>query len=257
MIREQTTPSARLHAARLGARIGDALGMPVHGLSHQNVRMYYKGIKELRDDEKRGIAAGTGTAHTARLRCLETALARETAPGACLGSLPRGTSDAAVVAVALAAHSEVLGTLDLAPQAYAAARAHAWAIAHLATADPASFDAAAFWAALRQQAAAAERQAGAPETLALRLGALTPHLGDFPLDLQDACGGTDEAPEQAWAFAVAMFTRNPLLVEGTLLSAVNVGGAAATVGALVGSLLGALHGAEAFPAEWRAGLVGW
>lgn len=38
----------------LGTAVGDALGMPVEGLSHQNIRTYYKGIKEYRDDDKRG-----------------------------------------------------------------------------------------------------------------------------------------------------------------------------------------------------------
>ena len=76
----------------------------------------------------------------------------------------------------------------------------------------------------------------------------------MPLDLADACGGTDDA-ESVWLFATAMFARNPFLVEGTLLPAINVGGQTATVGALVGSLLGALHGAQAFPNAWHDGLA--
>ena len=39
--------------ALLGTAVGDALGMPIEGLSHQNVRTYYKGIKEYRDDDQR------------------------------------------------------------------------------------------------------------------------------------------------------------------------------------------------------------
>lgn len=39
--------------ALLGTAVGDALGMPIEGLSHQNVRTYYKGIKEYRADEER------------------------------------------------------------------------------------------------------------------------------------------------------------------------------------------------------------
>src|SRR5690606_15821429 len=35
----------RALGALLGAAVGDALGMPVDGLSHQNVRLYYKGVK--------------------------------------------------------------------------------------------------------------------------------------------------------------------------------------------------------------------
>lgn len=38
----------------LGTAVGDALGMPIEGLSHQNVRTYYKGIKEYRADDQRG-----------------------------------------------------------------------------------------------------------------------------------------------------------------------------------------------------------
>lgn len=49
----------------LGTAVGDALGMPVEGLSHQNIRTYYKGIKEYRDDEKRGdLQAGQWTDDT-------------------------------------------------------------------------------------------------------------------------------------------------------------------------------------------------
>jgi ADP-ribosylglycohydrolase len=49
----------------LGAAVGDALGMPIEGLSHQNVRTYYKGIKEYRDDDQRGdLDAGQWTDDT-------------------------------------------------------------------------------------------------------------------------------------------------------------------------------------------------
>lgn len=49
----------------LGTAVGDALGMPVEGLSHQNIRTYYKGIKEYRDDDKRGdFSAGQWTDDT-------------------------------------------------------------------------------------------------------------------------------------------------------------------------------------------------
>lgn len=49
----------------LGTAVGDALGMPVEGLSHQNVRTYYKGIKEYRDDDQRGdLDAGQWTDDT-------------------------------------------------------------------------------------------------------------------------------------------------------------------------------------------------
>ena len=49
----------------LGTAVGDALGMPVEGLSHSNVRTYYKGIKEYRDDDQRGdLEAGQWTDDT-------------------------------------------------------------------------------------------------------------------------------------------------------------------------------------------------
>lgn len=49
----------------LGTAVGDALGMPIEGLSHQNVRTYYKGIKEYRDDDQRGdLQAGQWTDDT-------------------------------------------------------------------------------------------------------------------------------------------------------------------------------------------------
>lgn len=49
----------------MGTAVGDALGMPVEGLSHQNVRTYYKGIKEYRDDDQRGdLDAGQWTDDT-------------------------------------------------------------------------------------------------------------------------------------------------------------------------------------------------
>ncbi len=55
----------KIRGALLGAAVGDALGMPVEGFNHQNVRMYYKGIKEYRDDEKRGdLKAGQWTDDT-------------------------------------------------------------------------------------------------------------------------------------------------------------------------------------------------
>lgn len=55
----------RVVGVLLGTAIGDALGMPVEGLTHQNVRTYYKGIKEYRDDDQRGdLEAGQWTDDT-------------------------------------------------------------------------------------------------------------------------------------------------------------------------------------------------
>jgi ADP-ribosylglycohydrolase len=54
-----------VHGALLGTAVGDALGMPVEGLSHQNVRTYYLGIKAYRDDEQRkDLDAGQWTDDT-------------------------------------------------------------------------------------------------------------------------------------------------------------------------------------------------
>ena len=60
----------------LGTAVGDALGMPIEGLSHANVRTYYKGIKEYRDDDQRGdLEAGQWTDDTQMTYALVRALA--------------------------------------------------------------------------------------------------------------------------------------------------------------------------------------
>jgi ADP-ribosylglycohydrolase len=60
----------------LGTAVGDALGMPIEGLSHQNVRTYYKGIKEYRDDDQRGdLDAGQWTDDTQMTFALIRAMA--------------------------------------------------------------------------------------------------------------------------------------------------------------------------------------
>ena len=120
---------------------------------------------------------------------------------------------------------------------------------------PSAFEPPAFWAALQADTAAAEATCGSDGNLSARLSSLADNLHLFPLDLQDLCNGTGAMPDEAWPFAAAMFARGPHLVEATMLSAVNVGGAAAAVGALAGSLFGALHGPECFPAAWPEGLA--
>jgi ADP-ribosyl-[dinitrogen reductase] hydrolase len=67
----------RIRGALLGLAVGDALGMPVEGLSHSNVRTYYAGIKGFVDDEKRrDLRAGQWTDDTqfafALVRALST-----------------------------------------------------------------------------------------------------------------------------------------------------------------------------------------
>ena len=65
----------RIRGVLLGLAIGDALGMPIEGLSHPNVRTYYKGIKGFRADEKRGeLEAGQWTADTQNALALAAAL---------------------------------------------------------------------------------------------------------------------------------------------------------------------------------------
>lgn len=57
--------SDKVTGALLATAVGDALGMPIEGLSHQNVRTYYKGIKEYRADDQRGdLGAGQWTDDT-------------------------------------------------------------------------------------------------------------------------------------------------------------------------------------------------
>ena len=76
--------------ALLGTAVGDALGMPVEGLSHQNVRTYYKGIKAYRDDEKRrDLRAGQWTDDTQ----FTFALVRALTPRARTSDLPAPTSE--------------------------------------------------------------------------------------------------------------------------------------------------------------------
>ena len=237
----------------LGAAIGDALAMPVAGLSHQNVRFFHKGIKGYVADAHRGGAAGTGTAVTERL----VAVVRAVRAGDPAALAPDDDPSALPVAVAVPLAALPDGTLGLwldrltaYPFARAAARVHVRLLRRLAGTDPAAFDPSAFWASAETEARAAD----ATGRLAGRLGALAGRLHLFPLDLHDEAGHAD-APDEAFPFALAMFARNPRLVEPTLLSAINVGGAAPVVGALVGGLIGALHGPEAFPAAWRDGLA--
>ena len=270
----------RLVGVLLGSALGDALGMPVEGLSHQNVRTYYKGIKELRADEKReDLAVGQWTADTQRMRALASALTTgapdspEEVRQAFEAALPEADtlrrggivspgSAAAAAAGPLGVQARLRGLADLAgarwasllfqsvdphPAAHVAASAQMAAIRTCLAKDPEAVTGPSILAAAHAAALDAERLLGADSRISTRLGALRGHLDEFPLDLQDLCNGTGAAADEAFPFAVAMVARSPDLVEATLLSAVNVGGDAAAVGAMVGALLGALHGAEALP----------
>lgn len=273
----------RLVGTILGGAVGNALGMPVEGLSHQNVRTYYKGIKDLRADEKRGdLEAGQWTADVQRARALTRALTAgapdspdevQAAFASALedvGALRRGdvaspSSAGAAMAGPFGVQARLRGLADLATARWAAmllrdidphpvaAVATAAQTASLRTClgkDPAALSGRQILSAARSAALDAERLLGASDSVSARLSGLEGHLGEFPLDLQDLCNGTGPAADEAFPFAVAMVARSPALVESTMLSAVNVGGDAASVGACVGALLGALHGVDALPARW-------
>ncbi len=275
----------RLVGTVLGSALGDALGMPVEGLSHQNVRTYYKGIKEPRADEKReDLGVGQWTADTQRARAILRALATgapdspEEVRAALVDEMPaadalrRGgvsspSSACAACAAPLGVQARLRGLKDLAsarwtglllkgvdpsPVAHVAATAQIAAIRTCLGKDPDGLAGPDILAAARTAAREAERLLGADDRVSARLAALEGALDSFPLDLQDLCDGTGSAADEAVPFAIAMVARSPALVESTMLSAVNVGGDAAAVGACVGALLGALHGVGAFPPDWLA-----
>ncbi len=271
----------------LGSAVGDALGMPIDGLSHQNVRTYYKGIKGYRADEHRGgLEAGQWTSLTQRSFALVRVLADPMPHGAIPTSRERyadevarldlrrpsadreASSEAVVIATPLAlwwasegrTSDEVIELVasalgdDYDSVVLAAAVGHALAVQHLLAHMPAGLDGAGLFRAVTEVTTQAEERFGARPDVSDRLRLLAGHLDAFPLDLQDLCDGTGAATDEAWPFALAMVARNPTLLEATMLPAINVGGAASTVGALVGAMLGALHGWAAFPEAWREGL---
>jgi len=271
----------RVLGALLGTAVGDALGMPIDGLSHQNVRTYYKGIKGYRADEhRRDLDAGQWTAHTQRTFALARTLADGTvsvsdAVAAAQTEARRASDPAPTVTAATAAAplgvwwaatgatrdeafdaiNSVFGNAGYDTAARAAAFGQAFAAQRLLGAEAGDLDGPAFFADVIDATAWAEDQlGGASPSPAARLRGLIDYLDEFPLDLQDRCGGTEAAADEAWPFAVAMVARNPLLLEATVLPAINVGGAASAIGACVGALVGALHGWSAFPTDWHEGL---
>ena len=274
----------RARGLLLGLAMGDALGTPIEGLSHPNVRTYYRGIKAYRDDEKRrDLAAGQWAADTQRARALARALAahprelgaaREAfaAELAALTvrrpeTLGRATSAAAAAAAPLGlwAHRTgrpdadawgraLLALVDDRPDALAAGAAQVAAVGAALAAEPDAFDGAALIRTAAEAAARAEADGGGSGAVSGRLRRLAGALHEFPLDLQDLCDGTGAAADEAFPFGLAMAARGPSLPEASLLSAVNVGGDANTLGAVCGALLGALNGAAAFPAAWHDGL---
>lgn len=292
----------------LGGAVGDALGMPVEGLSHQNIRTFYKGIKGYTRDEQRGdLQAGQWTDDTqltfAVAGALTNASGPEEAPARLAARyvelLPNarrwgGTTRAAVERLAAGTHwsdsgeaaeptngaamraaplgvwwalagatrqeawdfaAPILEITHRHPVALAAGFGQAFAVSYVLSQSADTFDAGTFWSELVSVVQWAEGTLEIPGgPLSGRLGLLGDHLGDFPLDLLDLCNGAGIYADESWPFAAAMFARNPGLLEGTLLSAVNAGGDADTTGSMAGSLLGALHGWSAFPDGWRTGL---
>ena len=276
----------RALGALLGSAVGDALGMPITGLSHQNVRTYYKGIKGYRADAHRhDLDAGQWTAHTQRTFALARVLAD--APHDLLaanrmlreqlgtldlrrdsGDLSAPTSALAACAVPLGllwaaremrSHEALLWTTTLSlpivghPRSLAAGFGQAYAVQKVLRAS-AELAGADLLGALRHRVQQAEASYGGDHAVSARLSALIPHLDEFPLDLQDRCNGTGSEADEAFPFAAARVARNPDLVEATMLAAINVGGDASAIGAITGALLGAINGWSAFPADWREGL---
>lgn len=263
-----------------GLAIGDALGMPIDGLSHPNVRTYYKGIKEFRDDDKRGdLQAGQWTAHTQRALAMAEAWSgsgtthKERSQAYQAGveqlSLRRrnhgGTSDlaASIGPLGVVAFAEKWGAdrvlealrpLETDTMTLVAAFVQVCAIQTALEDHSRPFDGRLFLLHLAEYAGMVEEERHAAPVFSGKLVRLADHLDDFPLDLQDQSGGTGPAAEEAVPFAIAMAARAPFLPEATLLSAVNVGGASSAVGAICGALLGAFNGSEAFPEAWVSGL---
>ena len=235
--------SDRASGLLLGLAIGDALGMPVEGLSHQNVRTYYKGIKAFRADEKRGeLDAGQWTADTQNALALAGALAEHphdltraqaafrqrravelrrptdrpyatsaaAAAAAPLGLWWRQTD--APLAEALAWTRGLLMDVDARADALVAAFAQADAARRALGTDPATLDGTAFLAAAADAARAAEKEleaSGASGRVSQRLDLLAGRLFEFPLDLQDLCGDTGPAADEAFPFGLAMAGQRP------------------------------------------------
>lgn len=268
----------RLRGVLLGAAIGDALGMPIESLSHQNVRTYYRGIKDFRADEKRkDLGEGQWTGRTQALIALAETLADGERPAGTFLKAPdlrhlRRASERIAPGIVISAGSAIgmawyahdwqqelaqavvqeslaewCGEADTS----AAAFGQAAAVRELLSNDAGSLEGARWFEGVWQAVLWGEDRFGASGSVSSRLSHLRNHLDSFPLDLQDAAGGTGAPPDEAWPFAVAMLARNPMLIDASLLSAINVGGDAPTIGACLGAMLGALHGVSELPASWR------
>lgn len=262
----------RILGSVLGAAVGDSLGMPVEMLSHQNVRTYYRGIKGFMGDEKRGdldkgqvtgrsqlmmflmrtLVSGTPITELPRLRRVDPhrTLPDGMAISACAAfglwaALNNDTDDDH-----LADHiTRTLGIWIEKPATLTAGYGQARLIRDtIYSVHPP--DGRQLLEDLVPAVRLIEQRLETEDAVSVRLEGLQYVFNGFPLDLQDYCDGTGPEPDQAWPFTVGMFARNPELVEAGMLSAVNVGGDAPTIGACLGGLFGALHGPDVFPGEW-------
>ena len=239
----------RTRGALLGLAVGEALGRPVDRMSHQNVRTYFKGIKGYTGHERTDVEAGAIGPIAAGIAGRVIGMRADTTVPEFNPKIGNGRPAADLPAEAHDVAGGTLAVLYDTPDGSASdlMKLHAAALRYAIESIPDQFDADLLWLHIEEQARGTDR--------AQLLASAGRALDLFPLDLADVCGETDTA-ESAWLFGLAMFARNPHLVEATLLSAVNVGGWASIVGATAGSLLGALNGWSAFPAEWRDGLSG-
>lgn len=282
----------RIEGALRGAAIGNALAMPVDQTGHDYVRMFYGGIKEYRDDERRrDLKAGQWTfAWQATLaiaealqniappvreayrhhvaegrRWPEYEIARiegttnepmppRLAAGASARMAPLGiwwvARDEVPEDELFSKVQELVSLTHPDPGAFVIAAGQAWAVRELLRTDEGL--PSHFWRDLVTFTRRAEATFGAGAAVSTRLESLRDHLRDFPLDLRDRCGDIFGVADESWPFVMAMFVRNPGLVEATLLSAINCGGDTVSHGTMLGSLLGALHGYSAFPEAWRS-----
>lgn len=299
----------KILGALLGTAVGDAMGMPAEGFSHQNIRMYYRGIKGYTDDEKRrDLKAGQWTDDTqftfALVRAAGQARSIEDVPtlaaweyvallpsarrwgpttkaavnrlasgtgwqesgesgaptnGAAMRAAPLGVwwaVSGASLEQAFPALRSIIEITHRHPDSVVAGFGQAYAVKQILQSTPEPFDRETFWLDLIEVTRYASRTLGYGDNSRVtgRLRLLADHLDEFPLDLLDLCEGNGVDVSQSWPFSVAMFVRNPDLLEATLLSSINAGGDTDTTGAMVGALLGACHGWSAFPEAWRTGL---
>lgn len=266
----------RIQGSLFGAAIGDTLGMPLEMLSHQNVRTYYRGLREPVGDEKRGdLEKGQVTSRSQFMLLLGRSLIsgvpivelpelRRVGP---FPGLPHGTAIAASTMIGIMAGMRETSDERLAehvalhlaqwtekPETLVAAFGQARLVHDIMQGTKRMENGEQILSDLAEGLIQAESMFDADNSVSARISNLEHHLDAFPLDLQDYCGGTGSAPDQAWPFAVAMFARDPFLVDAGMLSAVNVGGDAPTVGSCLGALFGALHGSRRFPESWLSPL---